>query len=64
MNTDRFLQNLMHQAEENPVIVMGVAAGLLTALSKLIGASNESRNSRTWRREELRRERKDARRTR
>lgn len=56
---DRFFENLKRQAEENPVLAMGVTAGLITAISQLINASSGSRNSRSWARETARREMKD-----
>jgi hypothetical protein len=55
-----FLTNLQRQAEENPVLALGVAAGLITAISKLIDSKNSSRNSRAWDRETARRAMKDA----
>lgn len=54
MDTERFLTNLQHQAEENPVLALGVAAGLLTAMSKLV-------NSVAWKQEVRRRNLKDLR---
>lgn len=56
---NRFIENLQRQAEENPVLAMGVAAGLITAISKLMDSRTSARNSTTWRREEMRRELKD-----
>jgi hypothetical protein len=55
-----FLNNLKHQAEENPVLALAVAAGLITAISKLVDASADSRNSRAWVKEVRRRTMKDA----
>jgi hypothetical protein len=55
-----FLTNLQRQAEENPVLALGVAAGLITAISKLIDSSGNARNSRAWAREVQRRAMKDA----
>jgi hypothetical protein len=48
---DRFLENLQRQAEENPVLALGVAAGLITAISKLVDSSTNSKNSRAWMKE-------------
>jgi hypothetical protein len=48
---NRFLENLQRQAEENPVIAMGVAAALLTAASKMV-------NSLAWKQEVNRRVKK------
>lgn len=56
---EKFLENLKAQAEDNPVLAMGVAAGLLTAFSKFMEANTNARNAKTWRREEIRREMKD-----
>lgn len=52
---DKFIENLKHQAEENPVLALGVAAALITAVSKLVGATNDTRNSRAWAQEVQRR---------
>jgi hypothetical protein len=52
---DRFIDNLKHQAEENPVLAMGVAAALITAVSKLIDSSSNARNSKAWAQEVHRR---------
>lgn len=54
MDKDRFVKNLADQVEENPMLALGIAAGLLTGLSKLI-------NSNAWRREVKRRQMKDRR---
>lgn len=43
-----FLENLKREAEENPVVALGVAAALLTAVNKFM-------DSRTWRKEVNRR---------
>jgi hypothetical protein len=55
-----FLNNLQRQAEENPVLALGVAAGLITAISKLIDSTGNARNSRAWAQEVRRRAMKDA----
>jgi hypothetical protein len=55
---NRFLENLKREAEENPVIALGVAAGLVTAISQLVNASANKRNSTSWRKEVNRRTRK------
>lgn len=57
---EKFLENLKSQAEENPVLAMGVAAGLLTAVSKLMEAHTNMKNSKSWDRETKRRTMKDA----
>lgn len=51
-----FFTNLQRQAEENPVVALGVAAGLIGAISKLLNASADTRNSKSWKREVKRRE--------
>ena len=56
---DKFLENLKAQAEANPVLAMGVAAGLITAVSKLMDANTNARNAKSWGRETRRRELKD-----
>lgn len=56
---DRFIDNLKRQAEENPVVALGVAAVLITAISKLIDSSGNARNSRAWEKEVARRAMKD-----
>jgi len=56
---EKFINNLIAQAEDNPVLTLGVVAGLIGAVSKLLDANTSARNSKTWKREELRREMKD-----
>jgi hypothetical protein len=48
---NRFLENLQRQAEENPVLAMGVAAALITAVSKLNDSRVNSKNSNAWAKE-------------
>lgn len=57
---DKFINNLKTQAEDNPVLAMGVAAGLITAISKLVDAGTNARNARAWKQEVARRAMKDA----
>ena len=57
---DKFINNLKLQAEDNPVLAMGVAAGLITAISKLIDSGSNAKNSRAWKKEVARRAMKDA----
>lgn len=52
---NEFLENLKREAAENPIVAMGVAAGLLTALSKLMSAATETKKARSWDREVARR---------
>ena len=54
-----FLNNLKRQAEEQPIIALGVAAGLITAISKLIDSGATARNSNAWKQEVARRAMKD-----
>ena len=49
-----FVDNLKKQAEENPIVALGVAAALLAGASKLI-------NSLAWKQEVARRAAKDIR---
>lgn len=55
---NRFLENLQRQAEENPVVAMGVAAGLITAISHLMNATTNKKNSIAWKKEVDRRVKK------
>lgn len=48
---NRFIENLQRQAEENPMLALGLAAGLITAISKLAGTSVDMKNSRAWKKE-------------
>ncbi len=57
---NEFLTNLQRQAEENPVFALGVAAGLITAISKLVDASVSAKNAKAWKQEVARRAMKDA----
>lgn len=57
---DTFLNNLKIQAEDNPVLAMGVAAGLIGAISKLVDATTNAKNARAWKQEVARRAMKDA----
>lgn len=57
---DEFINNLKHQAETNPVLALGVAAGLITSISKLVDAGTNARNARAWKLEVARRAMKDA----
>lgn len=55
MPDNDFIDNLKRQAEENPLVAMGVTAALITAIGKLINANSNSRNSRAWAQEVERR---------
>ena len=54
---NEFIENLKRQAEANPIFALGVAAGLITAIGKLMDSSTNSRNAKAWAREVARRER-------
>lgn len=45
MDTQNFLNNLQRQAEENPIMALGVAAALITSISKLVDASGHRKGS-------------------
>lgn len=57
---DKFVENLKRQAEENPVLALGVAAGLITSVSQLINSGSTLKNSHAWKQEVARRAAKDA----
>lgn len=57
---NEFIDNLKRQAAENPVVAVVVAAGLITAISKLVDSTGNARNSRAWAQEVRRRAMKDA----
>lgn len=54
MDTNRFMTNLQHQVEENPVLAIAAAGALLGGASKFI-------NSLAWKQEVTRRVRNNAR---
>lgn len=56
---NRFLNNLKIQAEDNPVLAMAVAAGLITSVSKLLGTTVDMKNASAWKQEVARRAMKD-----
>lgn len=45
MDTKNFIDNLTRQAEENPIMALGVAAALITSISKLVDASGHRKGS-------------------
>jgi hypothetical protein len=57
---NRFLDNLKQQAEDNPVLALGVGAGLITAIAKLVDSTVSAKNARAWAKEVARRSAKDA----
>ena len=50
-----FLRNLQRQAEENPIVALGVGAALITAISKFVDSNSNARNSKAWAQEVQRR---------
>lgn len=63
-----FIANLKREAENNPLVALGVAAGLITAIGKFLDANTHAKNAKTdaknaeaWKREVDRRAMKDAR---
>lgn len=54
----KFVDNLVRQAEENPMLALGLGAGAVTALSKLLNAGTARSNSKTWQKEVNRRTKK------
>ena len=45
---DDFFKNLKAEAEANPLLAMGVAAGLLTAAGKFIEAAGSVKSKRAY----------------
>lgn len=45
---DKFFENLKREAEENPLMAMGVGVGLLTAAGKFIEAAGSVRSKRAY----------------
>jgi hypothetical protein len=58
---NEFLINLKREASANPILALGVAAGLIGAISQLINSSNDAKNAKSWERESKRRVMKDSR---
>lgn len=48
---EKFLNNLKHQAEANPIVALGVAAALLTAMGKFVDAAGHAKGSRAYARD-------------
>lgn len=44
----RFIENLKRQAEDNPVVALGVGAAFLTAFGKFIDAAGHARGSHAY----------------
>jgi hypothetical protein len=49
--------NLRKQVEDQPLIAAGIGIAALNGFAKLIQANNDRKNSKTWKREVVRRER-------
>lgn len=45
---DRFIENLKREAEANPLVALGIAAGLLTAAGKFIEAAGSVKSKRAY----------------
>lgn len=58
MKPSPFLDNLRRQAEENPVLAVGVGAGAVQAATKLLNVYIANKNSNAWKKEVKRREAK------
>lgn len=48
---NRFLENLKTEAEDNPLVAMGIATGLLTAVNMLAKTRIEAKKSVDWSKE-------------
>lgn len=47
----RYYENLKRQAEENPLAALAIGAATVTAVTKLMQANTERKNSTTWAKE-------------
>lgn len=45
---NRFLNNLKREAEENPIMALGIGAALLTAAGKFVEAAGSVRSKRAY----------------
>ena len=59
MKNSRFYKNLKYQIEENPLAALAIGTAAATVLLKLLQASTEYNNSKTWEKEVERRRLKD-----
>ena len=59
MKNSRLYQNLKYQVEENPLAALAIGTAAATVLLKLLQASTEYNNSKTWKQEVERRKMKD-----
>lgn len=53
-----YINNLKRQAEEHPLEAAGIAVLAITALTKLMNAETERKNSKSWAKEVDRRSRR------
>lgn len=51
VNAERFVQNLIKQAEENPLVAIGVTTALMHATAKLVDASGHRAGSKAYARQ-------------
>ena len=58
MTPNPFLDNLKRQAEENPVVAVGVGAAAVQAVTKLLNVYIANKNSNAWKQEVKRRQAK------
>jgi hypothetical protein len=54
-----FLENLKRQAEENPMVAIGIGGALVTMFTKFLGIVVDINNSRAWQKEVNRRRMND-----
>jgi len=59
MDMKRFVDQLSRQAEENPLLALGVASTVVAVATKFMQANAEQRNSKSWAKEVDRRRQKD-----
>jgi hypothetical protein len=48
MSNNEFLENLKREAADNPLIALGLAAGLLTAASKFVEAAGSVKSKHAY----------------
>ena len=48
---NEFLENLKRQAEDQPMVALGIGAAAITAIAKLLNAQGNHRNSKVWAKE-------------
>lgn len=55
IKNSKFVQNLKHTAEENPVVVLMAAAAVITATAKLVDAVGHAKGSSAYAKDVARR---------